>query len=51
LGQHERAFDLLEEGYEEGAFAVVSAMFGQPVKDLRAHPRFVALAEKMGLSR
>jgi serine/threonine protein kinase/tetratricopeptide (TPR) repeat protein len=50
-GQHERAFDLLEEGYEEGAFAVVSSILGTRLEKLRDHPRFIALAEKMGLSR
>ena len=48
VGQYDRAPDLLERGYEEGAFGVVSNMFGPPVRRLRNHPRFVALAERVG---
>ena len=48
VGQYDRALDLLERGYEEGAFGVVSNMFGPPVRRLRDHPRFVALAERVG---
>ena len=50
-GQQDRAFDLLEEGYEEGAFGVTTSIFGTRLEHLRDHPRFIALAEKMGLSR
>jgi len=50
LGQHQRALDLLEKGYEDGAFGVVGAMFGPRLKVLEDHPRFIALAEKVGLS-
>jgi serine/threonine-protein kinase len=49
LGQDERALDFLERGYEDGAFGVVSTMFGPPVDRLRSHPRFTALARKVGL--
>ncbi len=50
LGQHERALDFLERGYEDGAFGVVSAIAGPPFDELRSHPRFVALAQKVGLT-
>jgi serine/threonine-protein kinase len=49
LGQHELALDVLERGYEAGAFGVVSSIAGPPVNELRSHPRFVALAQKVGL--
>jgi len=50
LGQHELALDLLERGYEEGAFGIVASIAGPPVNELRSHPRFVALAQKVGLA-
>jgi tetratricopeptide (TPR) repeat protein len=50
LGQHELALDVLERGYEDAAFGVVSMMFGPPLNRLRSHPRFIALAQKVGLT-
>ena len=50
LGQHEQALSLLERGYEDGAFGVVSAIAGPVFDVLRSHPRFVALAQKVGLA-
>jgi hypothetical protein len=50
LGQHERALDFLERGYEDGAFPVVSAIPNPSFDELRSHPRFVALAQKTGLT-
>jgi TolB-like protein/Tfp pilus assembly protein PilF len=47
VGQDERALDLLERGYEDRAFGVVASMFGPPVNQLRGHPRFMALAERV----
>ena len=49
LGQDERALDFLEQGYEEGAFGVVSTILGQPFDRFRSHPRFVSLVRKVGL--
>ena len=50
LGQHESALDFLERGYEDGAFGVVSGIAGPGFDGLRSHPRFVALAQKVGLT-
>ena len=48
LGQDELALDFLERGYEDGAFGVVSTMLGPPVNRLRSHPRYTALARRVG---
>jgi serine/threonine-protein kinase len=50
LGQYERALDVLERGYEDGAFGVVSPMAGPLFDELRSHPRLEALAQKAGLT-
>lgn len=49
LGQYEQALDYLERGFEEGAFGVLSLIADPRVDELRSNPRFVALAEKIGL--
>jgi hypothetical protein len=49
LGHTELALDYLEAGYEEGAFGLVSLMFAPEAAPLHSHPRFRALAEKVGL--
>jgi serine/threonine-protein kinase len=51
LGQHELALDFLERGYEDGAFGVVASIAAPPVNELRSHPRFVALVQKVGLRK
>ena len=51
LGQDEEALDFLEQGYEEGAFGVVSTILGRAFDRFRSHPRFVALARRAGLGQ
>jgi len=51
LGQDEKALDFLEQGYEQGAFGVVSSILGRQFDRLRSHPRLVALVRRMGLEQ
>src|SRR2546422_2212755 len=51
LGEQERAIDWLERAYEGRSGPVYSIKGSFLFTALRAHPRFVALLEKMNLSR
>ena len=51
LGQDEKVLDFLERGYDDGAFGVVSGITHPSFDGLRSHPRFAALARKVGLAR
>jgi hypothetical protein len=49
LGEDKKALEMLESAISErniGAFQTISLEF----KNLRSHPRFIAIREKMGLS-
>jgi serine/threonine-protein kinase len=50
LGNHERAMDCLEQAYEERGGGLYGIKGSFLFKDLRAHPRFLALLEKMNLA-
>jgi len=49
LGRHERALDLLEQAYEEHDLRLTFMRVDLRWNPLRQHPRFIALAERMGL--
>jgi tetratricopeptide (TPR) repeat protein len=49
IGQREKTLEILEKGYAEGAFGVVSSMASPEFDRLRSDPRFIALARKTGL--
>ncbi len=51
IGQEERTLEVLEMGYLEDAFGVLSTTMDPLFDPLRSHPRFVALARKTGLDR
>lgn len=50
LGDHEKALDCLEQAYEERGGGLYGIKGSFLFKDLRAHPRFLALLEKMNLA-
>src|SRR5262245_35983420 len=51
LGNNERAFQLLEEGYAEHSFHLVNLNVSPQFKSLRSDPRFQDLVQRMGLSK
>ena len=50
LGEHDRAMDLLERAFEKREGAVYGIAGSFLFADLRSHPRFIALLEKMNLA-
>jgi len=49
IGNEEKALDVLEQAYDEKAFAVVASVTLPGFDGLRSNPRFVELLRKMGL--
>lgn len=51
LGQDSRAFELLDQAYEERTTMMSSLRFDHRFDDYRSDPRFIALLERVGLDR
>jgi hypothetical protein len=49
LGEHERAMDYLETAFQQRAGAVYGIKGSFLFKELRTHPRFIALVNKMNI--
>lgn len=50
LGEHDKAMDYLETAYQQRAGAIYGIKGSFLFKELRTHPRFIALLKKMNLA-
>jgi adenylate cyclase len=49
LGENDKAFESLEEGYSRKSFEIPSLQFDLVLDNLRSDPRFQSLLRRMGL--